>query len=100
MTTIDIQALEVRNHLGEVLEQAHYQATQFRIKRKNKTMARLVGEPFMKALGQFVDHIMEHEPALADTLALMLDKELKGDIEQSRQEAKEGKLIPIEKVLD
>jgi len=54
----------------------------------------------MDALGRLVDYILEHEPALADTLATMLDDEIRAVIEQGTQEVKEGKTLPIETILD
>ena len=95
-----IQALEARHRFGELLELAYYKDRQFRITRKGKPMAWLVGESFMKEVGRIIDHIIEHEPALADTLALTLDDELRAIIEQGTREVKAGKTVPIESILD
>lgn len=58
-------------------------------------MARLVGEPVMQAIEQLI----ADDPGLADSLALMLNDDLQRTIEQSHQEARAGKLIPIEEAL-
>ncbi len=95
MDTTDIGAIEARKHFGELLERTHYQATQFRIKRKDKPMARLVNERFMEV----IDQLMETEPGLADTVALLLNKEWQGAISESQRDFKAGKvrqLIPAE----
>lgn len=95
MNTVTIPALDVRRQLGELLERVYYQAQQYRIVRNKKAMARLVGEPFMQAIEQ----LMENDSALADTIALMLNDEVREAIKTSRKEIKEGKKIPIEDVF-
>ena len=100
MNTNTIQALDARRRLGELLELAYYRGERFRIARKDKPMAWLVGEPFVKAISRAIDYIVKHEPALAETLEIMLDDELTGIIEQGTREVQAGKTIPIEKALE
>lgn len=88
MDTTDIGAIEARKRLGELLEKTHYQAAQFRIRRKDKPMARLVNERFMEV----IDQLMETEPGLADTVALLLNEEWRGAIADSQKEFKAGKV--------
>ncbi len=95
MNTSDIPALDVRQRLGELLERVYYQAMQYRIVRRDKVMARLVSEPMMQA----IDELMVTDPAFADTLALMVNREATQVIEKSRQELATGKKIPIEAAL-
>ena len=95
-----IQALEARSRFGELLELAFYKGKQFRIARKNKPMAWLVGEPFMEKVSRIIDHIIEHEPALADSLAITLDVGIRDVIEQGTKAKTEGKIVPIETILD
>jgi hypothetical protein len=78
-----------------LLERVYYQSQQFQITRKDKPMARLIGEPFMQA----IDELIESDPALADTLALMLNKEALETINQGREEYQKGEAIPIEEAL-
>ena len=47
MQLTTIQALDARRRLGELLELAYYKGEGFRIARKDKPMAWLVGDPFM-----------------------------------------------------
>ncbi len=100
MQSKSIQALEARSRFGELLELAYYKGMQFRVARKDKPMAWIVGEPFMRSVSQVIDYIIEHEPVLADTLAIMLDNELMEALEQGTKEVKAGKTIPIEKALE
>ena len=96
----DIQALQARQKLGELLERVYYQDQRFRISRKNKPMAWLVGDPFVDTVSKLVDHIIENEPALADSLAITLDDEIRSIIEQGTKERKAGKLLPFDSILD
>jgi hypothetical protein len=98
MTTVS--AHEARQKFAELLELAFYKNAQIRIERNKKPMAWIVGEPFMKVLDSVIDHLIEHEPAIADTLAIMIDDEIRTVIEQGIQEIKAGKLIPIESILN
>jgi len=95
MQSTTIQALQARQNFGELLELAYYHNQQFTIARKNKPMARLVGETFMATL----DGLIESDPGLADTLAILLHPDLKAEIEQSRQEYQDGQAVPLETVL-
>jgi hypothetical protein len=93
--TNTLSAIQLRQQLGEVLERVHYQSAQFRIMRKDKPMARLVNERYMQA----IDELIESDPALADTLALMLNDEFMTIFEQGQKEWAAGKRIPIEEAL-
>ena len=95
-----VSAYEARQNFAELLELAFYKDKQFLIRRNKKPMARLVGEPFMASVSRLVDYIMEHEPTLADTLAIELDDGIRKAITRSRKEAKQGKLVPIETILN
>ena len=95
MQTATISALKARQNLGELLELTYYQNQQFTIARKDKPMARLVSENFMMA----IDELIETDPGLADTLAIMLNPEISEAINQSRKEYEAGEAIPIEEVL-
>ncbi len=90
-----IRTPEVRARIGELLEKTYYQEQQFRILRKNKPMARLVSEHFMTTL----ERLLSADPALEETLSLMLDSEAMTTIEQSRAEFAQGKMIELSKVL-
>jgi hypothetical protein len=100
MQTTDIPSLEARQKLGELLERVYYQNAQFRITRKEKPMAWLVSEPFMETVANLIDYVIDREPAMADTLALMVNTDAQQIFEQGTQELREGKLVPLESILD
>ncbi|HCS78890.1 TPA: hypothetical protein DIV55_04050 [Patescibacteria group bacterium] len=100
MQTTDIQALEARRKFGELLERVYYQNVKFRITRKDKPMAYLVGNEYVQTVNTIIDYIIENEPALSDTLALTLNKEFQEIVKQGTKEIKAGKLIPIETILE
>ena len=91
---------EARKNFSKLIELAFYKNQLTRVKRNKTPMAWIVGEPFMQRLGQFVDYLIEHEPALADTLAITLDDDIREAIETGTKEVKDGKLIPIRNILD
>ncbi len=95
-----IPALDARRQLGELLERVYYQNQQFRIMRKDKPMAWLVGDTFMEHVATAIDYIIDHDPVLADSLALSLNTELQYLLEQGTKEREEGKLVPLESILD
>ena len=95
MQTTIIPAIKARQNLGELLELVYYQNKQFQIARKDKPMARLVGENFMAA----IDELIETDPALADTLAIMLNPEIREALAQGQKEYEAGNVIPLEDIL-
>ena len=78
------------------MEMAYYQNKQFRIARKNKAMARLVSENFMTA----IDQLIEDDPALADTLAIMLNPEIREALGQGEKDYRAGKAVPLDEILE
>lgn len=90
-----IQSSVLRDNLGTFINQAYYQNVQYKVARNKKVMARIVPEKAMQTLEKFI----MSDPALADTLALLLNEEAMADIEQGMKEYKEGKTIPLEEVL-
>ena len=90
---------EARKNFSKLIELAFYKNQLTRVKRNKKPMAWIVGDPFMQKIGQFVDYLIEHEPALADTLAITLDDDIREAIEASTKEVKDpaascGALVP------
>lgn len=90
-----ISTMQLRQQLGEVLERVYYQFQQFRVLRKDKPMARLVNEEYMQA----IDYLIESDPALADTIALMLNDEATDILKHGKQEWSSGERIPLEEAL-
>lgn len=88
--------MDARQHLGELVELVRYTNQQFRVTRNKRPMARLVSEPFMQALEQ----LMAGDPALAETLDIMMNQDMMDAIEQGTREVAEGKLLPLEAVFE
>jgi hypothetical protein len=100
MQSSDVPSLEARQKLGELLERVYYQNAQFRITRKEKPMAWLVSEPFMETVVSLIDYVIDREPAIADTLALMVNSDAQQVLEQGTEELRDGKLVSLDSILD
>ena len=85
-----------RHRLGEIVELVRYTNQQFLVTRNNRPMARLVGEPFMQAL----EELMKIEPSVAETLEILMNKEMMDALEQGRREVEARQLLPLSAVLD
>lgn len=94
-----ISAHEARRNFSKLLELAFYKNRRIQIERNRKPMAWLVGEPFMQAVEEMIEHIIEHQPALADTLAITLDDDIRATIDRSREEWRKGQKIPLEEIV-
>ncbi len=101
--TVKIQALDARNRFGELLELSFYQNKRFQIARKNKPMAWLVGEneiASMKSWNAAIDRIIEYDDAMADTLAILTNKELSKDLLGESKEVDLSNYVALENLLD
>lgn len=87
--------MQLRQQMGEVVDRVYYQWQQFRIIRKDKAMARLVNEEYMRA----IEDLITADPAVADTLSLMLNDEAMRIIKQGEQEWRAGERIPLAAAL-
>ncbi len=94
--TTSVQMLDFRKRLGGFVERAHYHFSQFRLIRKDKPMARLVSEPYMQA----VEHLLEENPTLTETVEIMLDQTFSEALRRDDRDVAEGKVYPIETVLE
>lgn len=90
-----IGAYQARQNFGELLEMAYYQGKQFLVKRGNKPMAYLLGEPTVEALFELIDS----DPALADTLAILSNPTAKRIIGKGKEDIKAGRVVPLEHLL-
>ena len=96
MTVTDISSKEIRNKVGELINLVHYGGAQVRITRRKRVMARLVGEPLMTVF----DQLIENDPTLADTVALMLNDALMQEIHASEKEADGNHKRPAQEFFD
>jgi len=99
MNAISIASIEARHRFGELLERVYYQDKAYQITRKDKPMGYLVGDAFVEKIGNIINYIIKNEPALADTLAIMNDDEIRSVIEEGRREWAKGERIPLEQAL-
>lgn len=86
---------EVRENLGELVNQAYYSGKLFGVSKGNKPMGVLVGATQWKEIVRVIE---EHNPGLADTLAIMADPELQKILEEGDKEIAQGNLISWEQV--
>lgn len=94
-TTIPVN--KARQHLGELIEEAHYLGKPFLLTRGKKPMAALIGS---KEFGRILELIEEHDPGLADTLAIMTNPEVQAILDEDEKHIREGNLISVEEESD
>ena len=87
-----LQISEARGKLGELVNEAYYTGKPFQLAKGNKAMAMLIGT---KEFGEMLRIIEEHDPGLADTLAIMSNPDVQAIIEAGEKDQKEGNLIPL-----
>lgn len=95
MTSV-IPVHQARRRLGELLNQAFYQGVPFILTRGNKPMAALIGT---HEFSQILDLIEKHDPALADTLAIMINPEIRAVLEQGEKDIRAGRVLPFDESL-
>lgn len=86
---------EARRNLGELLNQAFYQGMPFMLTRGDKPMAALIGAKEFKRILELIE---KYDPGLADTLAVMSNKEVQKILNEGEEDIKKGNLTPLEKV--
>lgn len=87
---------EARKNLAQLLELAFYRNEFIQIKRNQRPMGWIVGEPFMDAL----ETLLKDNPGLADTLEILLDDNLRADLDRSIEEGRAGNAVPIKAAWD
>lgn len=97
---VSLSTHQARQNFSELLERAFYQNAKIRIERNKKPMAWIVGNPFMEALDQVIDQLIDTNPALADSLALTLDSSIRDIIKRGHKERKARKFVPIETIFN
>jgi hypothetical protein len=78
---------------ADVLDKAYAQSEQVRITRKDRVLARIVGEPFMRV----IDRLLADDPGLADTIAILLNDEVQQALVASDQDVKKGRVKKLER---
>jgi hypothetical protein len=92
MNTI-ISVNQARDHLGELIQQAHYLGRPFVLTRGKKPMAAFIGT---QEFGRILDLIETYDPGLADTLALTTNPALEELLQQGAAAIQQGKLVPFD----
>src|SRR6476620_5369370 len=91
-----ISVHEARNHLSELIQQAHYLGKPFVLTRGKKPMAAIIGT---QEFGRILELIETYDPALADTLAIMTSPEVEDLLEQGEAAIQKGELVPFDQKL-
>lgn len=100
MTVQDISTMTLREKMGDIFNRVFYRADGYRVQRKGETLGYIVSENYVNKVGQMIDYLIENEPALADTLALQANDDIRDLITQSMQEIEQGNMVPLESILD
>ena len=87
---------QARQHLGSLIEQAHYLGRPFVIKRGNKLMAALIGSHEFVRILDLIEH---YDPGLADALAIQTNPDIQAILEEDEKHIQKGELIPLEQAV-
>ena len=85
---------EARNHLSELIQQAHYLGKPFVLTRGKKPMAAIIGS---QEFGRILELIETYDPTLADTLAIMTNPEVEELLTQGEAAIQKGELVTFDK---
>ena len=91
-----ISVHEARNHLGELIQQAHYLGKPFVLTRGKKPMAAIIGT---QEFGRILELIETYDPGLADTLAIMTNPEVEDLLKQGDEAIQKGEMVPFDQNL-
>jgi hypothetical protein len=95
MNTI-VSVHQARNHLGELIQQAHYLGKPFVLTRGKKPMAAIIGT---QEFGRILELVEIYDPSLADTLALMTNPEVEDLLKQGDAAIQQGDMVPFDQTL-
>lgn len=88
-----------RRNLAHLLEQVYYHGTHIQIRRNKRPMAWLVGAPFLMQIHKLVDLLKDSDPALADTVELLLDADVMDAIRIGQEDIAAGRVRSLTDVL-
>src|SRR5215212_2948145 len=83
---------EARNHLSELIQQAHYLGKPFVLTRGKKPMVAIIGT---QEFGRILELIETYDPALADTLAIMTNPVIEDVLKEGDKAIQKGELMPF-----
>lgn len=87
---------QARDHLGELIQQAHYLGKPFVLTRGKKPMAALIGT---QEFGRILELIETYDPGLADTLALTANQELEDLLSEGERAIQKGAMVGFDQTL-
>ena len=92
MNTI-VSVNQARDHLGQLIQEAHYLGKPFVLTRGKKPMAALIGT---QEFARILELIELHDPALAETLAIMMNPEVEALLKQGDEAIQKGDMVPFD----
>jgi PHD/YefM family antitoxin component YafN of YafNO toxin-antitoxin module len=92
MNTI-ISVNQARDHLGQLIQEAHYLGKPFVLTRGKKPMAAIIGT---QEFSRILELIETYDPALADTLAMMTNPEVEELLKQGDAAIQKGDMVPFD----
>ena len=95
MNTI-ISVNQARDHLGQLIQEAHYLGTPFIVTRGKKPMAALIGT---QEFARILELIELHDPALAETLAIMMNPEVEALLKQGDEAIQKGDMVRFDEQI-
>jgi PHD/YefM family antitoxin component YafN of YafNO toxin-antitoxin module len=95
MNTI-VSVNQARDHLGELIQQAHYLGKPFVLTRGKKPMAAIIGT---QEFGRILELIETYDPGLADTLALTANPELEDLLYEGERAIQKGAMVGFDQTL-
>lgn len=87
---------QARNHLGELIQQAHYLGKPFVLTRGKKPMAAIIGT---QEFGRIMELIETYDPALADSLAIMTNPQIEEVLKAGDAAIQKGEMVPFDEQL-
>ncbi len=75
---ITVQTHQARKELAKLIEEVYYRNERVQILRNKRSMAWLVGDPYMQAIEKLIDLIAERDPEWAKEITQDLEHVLRG----------------------
>ena len=93
MTSTTIPVNQARQHLGELIEQAHYLGKPFLLTRAKKPMAAIIGS---NELARILELVETYDPGLSDTLAIMTNPDIEALLAEGEKAIQKGDVSPFD----
>jgi hypothetical protein len=95
MNTV-VSVNQARDHLGQLIQEAHYLGKPFVLTRGKKPMAAIIGT---LEFARILELIETYDPALADTLAIMMNPEVEELLKQGDAAIQKGEMASFDETL-